>query len=67
MDYSRRVRCLQRACGLNGDFENISEFERAIPETLSKSFSIDEFGGDKTHVVSLADFENRENVRMIQR
>ena len=63
MDYPRGVRCLQRARGLNGDFENISEFERAIPETLSQSFSIDEFSGNKTELVKF-DWRSVQTVQL---
>lgn len=66
MDYSRRVCRCQRARCLNCYFENLGEFERAIADALSQSFTIDEFGGNKMDSVRLANFENRENVRMIQ-
>ena len=66
MDDSGGVRGGKRIGNLNHNIQNFAEADFIVLEMFPKRFAFDKFGGNIVCVVNIADFVNRQNIRMIQ-
>src|SRR3989441_8944223 len=66
MHYPGSVRRSQRLGHLNGNLQYFNERQIFLRNQLAKRLAVDEFRGDEVKLIYLADFVNREDVRMIQ-
>ena len=67
MNDSSRVRRFESHRYLNADAKCFIELQWTTPKTVPQRLALDVFGGDVVVVSSLADFVNREDVRVIER